>query len=600
MNIVRLRMTFAFALVLVMSATGLWAAGADEEPAAAAEKRYVTDPTSGRVFTAPEYGGTLTHIEVKLADSTDTWFHGGAVPTAQISTVLEKPSIGDWGIDREEYAWQDSGYQLSHLKGALAESWEQSGPLTYIINVRQGVHWHDKAPMNGRELTADDIEFNYHRYFGLGDFTDAGPSPKTYFDSSIFASVTATDKWTVEFKLKEPFWLAMDYIIDNFGASWIYPPEVIKEHGDAKDWRNLVGTGPYELTDVVEGSSTTFTKNPNYWAYDEKYPENRLPYIDKLVGLLMPEPATRLAALRTGKVDYMGNNGDAPIKSIDALESLQRTNPELVLWKFNWRSDNSYGVNVSKPPFDDIRVRKAMQMALDLETIYDTYYKGYGSTKPQGQVSDDVKGWSIPFEEWPEEVKQYFRYDPEGAEKLLDEAGYKRGADGIRFKTVLTHLSYYDETFAGLSAAYWGEIGVDVEVQVTVPAEFGSKRTGRLFEMMSTEAAFRSATRWVFPSRYVSTTGSNTSAVNDPDYDAMYEAFQKADTIEEARRLAKEANMLAIERHWTIWGGEVPHWNVTQPWVMGYNGEVWLGIGHTDGFFARLWIDSELKKEMGH
>ena len=94
--------------------------------------------------------------------------------------------------------------------------------------------------------------------------------------------------------------------------------------------------------------------------------------------------------------------------------------------------------------------------------------------------------------------------------------------------------------------------------------------------------------------------GHNTSAVNDPDYDAMYEAYQKADTIEEARRLAKEANMYGIERHWTIWGGEVPHWNVTQPWVMGYNGEVWLGIGHTDGFFARLWIDSELKKEMGH
>ena len=211
--------------VLVLAATGLWAAGEEEgSTAAAADKRCVTDPTTGRVFTAPEYGGTLTHIEVKLADSTDTWFHGGAVPTAQISTVLEKPSIGDWGIDREEYAWQDSGYQLSHLKGALAESWEQSGPLTYIINVRQGVHWHDKAPMNGRELTADDIEFNYHRYFGLGDFTDAGPSPKTYFDSSIFASVTATDKWAVEFKLKEPFWLAIDYIIDNFGASWIYPP----------------------------------------------------------------------------------------------------------------------------------------------------------------------------------------------------------------------------------------------------------------------------------------------------------------------------------------------------------------------------------------
>ena len=53
----------------------------------------------------------------------------------------------------------------------------------------------------------------------------------------------------------------------------MYPPDVIEQHGDAKDWRNLVGTGPFMLTDYVEGSSLTFEKNPNYWGFDEKYPE---------------------------------------------------------------------------------------------------------------------------------------------------------------------------------------------------------------------------------------------------------------------------------------------------------------------------------------
>ena len=61
----------------------------------------------------------------------------------------------------------------------------------------------------------------------------------------------------------------------------ILPPEVIKQQGDVKDWRNLVGTGPYMLTDRVEESSITYEKNPDYWGYDEKYPENRLPYTDK-------------------------------------------------------------------------------------------------------------------------------------------------------------------------------------------------------------------------------------------------------------------------------------------------------------------------------
>ena len=79
-------------------------------------------------------------------------------------------------------------------------------------------------------------------------------------------------------------------------------------------------------------------------------------------------------------------------------------------------------------------VRHAIQMALDLETITATYFKGHGKWIPQGKVGDGIiGGYNNPFEEWPEEVKQYWRYDPEGAEKLLDEAGYPRGPDGIRF-----------------------------------------------------------------------------------------------------------------------------------------------------------------------
>ena len=86
----------------------------------------------------------------------------------------------------------------------------------------------------------------------------------------------------------------------------IYPPEVIEEHGDAKDWRTIVGTGPFMLTDYVLDSSITFKKNPDYWRNDPKYPENRIPYIDEMRMLIFPELATRMAALRTGKVDWVG------------------------------------------------------------------------------------------------------------------------------------------------------------------------------------------------------------------------------------------------------------------------------------------------------
>ena len=87
--------------------------------------------------------------------------------------------------------------------------------------------------------------------------------------------------------------------------------------------------------------------------------------------------------------------------------------------------------NTQKAPFNDIRVRHAMQMAIDLETINKTYFHGWGIITPTGHQGMGLIGNIFPFEEWPEEIKQYHRYDPEGAEKLLDEAGYPRGADGI-------------------------------------------------------------------------------------------------------------------------------------------------------------------------
>ncbi len=581
-------------LTLILMVAALWVGSV-----VAAEKEMVTDPTTGKVFTAPEYGGTLTFVKTSMfgIESTDTWSHGGVVSYLFVSPVLEKLSVGNWAIDREEHGWNTTNVPLSALKGALAESWSQPDPLTYVFKIRQGVHWQNKALMNGRELTAKDIEWNFHRYFGLGSgFTEPG----TQLDWAVIVeSVTATDKWTVVFKLKEPSLFAMDLIVDQYGT-WMYPPEVIREHGDANDWRNLVGTGPYMITDLVPGSSVSYTKNPDYWAYDEKYPENRLPYIDQLTYLVMPEEATRLAALRSGTLDYMGTNGNAGIKSIDQLESLQRTNPEIQLWKILFRSDNSFGMNVNNPPFDDVRVRKAMQMALDLETINATYYKGLASTRPQGNIADDVKGWSTPFEEWPEAVKKVHTYDPAGAEALLDTAGYPRGADGIRFKTVAKRDERYDVTFAELAAAYWGEIGVEVEIQVTPGAELASIKREGLFEMISASEANRPSPSGSGPIYYYSTTPWNSSAVKDPDFDAMYEAWQKADTIEEAQRLTREAYMYAVERHWTIWGGEVPNFNASQPWVMGYNGEHWLGQGQHDNFFTRLWIDSALKEAMGH
>ena len=597
MNIAIIRMTFAIALVLVLTATGLWAGGADEEePAAAADKKYVTDPSTGKVVVAPEYGGTITFARKDEPAGPDTVI-SGMWAQAYVAGVNEKLAWPDWATPRDEFDFVYHNVPTNTI-GCQAESWSQPDPLTYIVKVRQGVYWHDKPPMNGRELIADDIVYNYHRITGTGSgFTERSEWAQA-LKSVPLESVTATDKWTVVFKLKSLHLDALAAILDGTLA-WIYPPEVIKEHGDVTDWRNLVGTGPMMLTDLVEGVSITWDKNPDYWGYDPKYPENRLPYFDQLRALFMPEDPTYLAALRTGRIDYIGPISGNAIMSQDQLESLKRTNPELVTYPYIDRSDNAIGMNTQRPPFDDIRVRKAMQMALNLEEINDGLYGGFADVTPQGVINRSLTCCVTQFEEWPEEVKKGFMYDPAGAEKLLDEAGYPRGADGIRFKTELMHLVLRPLSYVELLASYWNKIGIDVEIDSPPVPSFASRRGERDFEMISAEAAMR----WnalVLESRYLPTTSYNSANVNDPVYTAMHEAAAAATTIEEYNSIIKELDQYGIEKFWEIWGGMAPQYVAIQPWLVGFNGETMLGTGQYTTIFSRLWVDSELKEAMGH
>ena len=431
---------------------------------------YVTDPTTGKVVIAPQYGGTLTYSDRDEPPHADPWSYA---PRA-IEDVAERLGMGNWAIHRDEFGFTDPYMPLHVVTGKLAESWEMTDPLTFVFNIRKGVHWHDKPPMNGRELTGDDVVYNFERNAGLGRFSEVGPGPSTPAIASIpFESITATDKYTVVVKLKEPRIDTPEIMLLN-RAAVILPPEVIEQHGDLTDWRNVVGTGPYMLTAWVKGTSLTYTRNPDYWGFDEKYPENRLPYIDQLRRLIMPDEATRLAALRSGKIDYIGPDS-TQLRSIDQAESLKRTNPEIVLWPSAFRSETGSAFNLRhESPFLDIRVRKAMQMAIDLETINRTYFKGFASTKPQGVLGDGLIGYYVPYEEWPEDVKKVFDYDPEGAEALLDEAGYPRLADGIRFKTRRLYTPGWDVGYQEISVAYWAEIGVDVEIYTVDGSTRGS------------------------------------------------------------------------------------------------------------------------------
>ena len=567
-----------------------------------AGKKYVTDPITGIVYSAPEYGGSLTFVSSADFDRRYDAYIGGPGASAFQSLNLEKLAHVNWAIDRDSYPFGGKPPPVWAMKGALAESWETPDDTTIIVKIRPGVYWHDKAPVNGRELTANDVEHTFQRMLGNkltgSEFSDAEPSPGAGSLGKVpWESVEATDNSTVVFKLTEPMFWALRWTLDWYSAV-IQPPELLEEYGDDWDWNEVVGTGPYMMVDLVPEVSATWNKNPNYWGYDEKYPENPLPYIDEVKGVRMTEHSTILAALRTANVDFSGFPLGVAFTNVDIVQGLERTNPELVAKPAYIVSADSFLVNKDKPPLDDVRVRHALQMALDLETMNDTHYEGLAEWfPPRARVAPEFEGYYTPYEEWSAELKGYYTYDPAGAEALLDAAGYPRGDDGFRFKlTYVTYLS--NPTWGEFSAAYWREVGIDIEILTPDVAEYAETNKAREFHLRKYTAGNRADPKWEMS--YLYSGKYPTPPLGDAQFDALYESMLVAPTLEERQAIVTEMEDRLIEQHFIIWGPLAPAYNIRQPWVTGWEVERTFGAGHALGVFSRGWIDSELKKSSGH
>ena len=456
----------AFALVATVTF-----ASAEGEEAAAAEKEMVLDPSTGEMVTAPEYGGTIRPIVALKPEGIDPYYRYTA--GFWIGLVNETLGIGDWTFDRSVFAFDTLYMPDEVLTGHLAESWETPDPLTYVFKLRDDVFWHDKAPVNGRRLTAHDVEYTWQRVLGLSggepsaDIAGVGDLAKISFDS-----ITATDDSTVVFKLSQPSLVALRSMLVG-EHTYVIAREVVEQFGDIQDWRNVVGTGPYELTDVVEGSTWTYTKNKDYWGTDPKYPEYRLPYADTVEYVMVNDPAARLSVMRSGQGDILAFAFLSHLTSIDQAVNLQKTNPDLVPHPFSFRAETGFSFNNQKEPWSDIRVRRALNMAVDVESIAKNYLQGWGDASLVGPIGKSVVGYFTPAGEWPDEVKQWYRYDPEAAEELLDEAGYPRGADGKRMSVMLQKYEFVDLGYYQIAMDYLRQIGIDVEIQIVPRAEWG-------------------------------------------------------------------------------------------------------------------------------
>ncbi len=233
-------------------------------------------------------------------------------------------------------------------------------------------------------------------------------------------------------------------------------------------------------------------------------------------------------------------------------------------------------------------------MAIDLPTIAKTYLGGLVEGIPSF-IGPDIKGFYTPLDQWPADVKEGYNYNPEGAKKLLAEAGYPKG-----FQTHCETASNFDLDLLQVVKSYFAQIGVDMEIRVR---DFASHRAFiRAFSHDALAYDDRISAVIYDPlttiGKFSTVNYTNYSCVNDPVYDDLYNRATVSLDQAEFKRLIIEANDRAMAQHWAV--SLPPNISVTayQPWLKGYSGELVASVGRGP-LFAGFWVDQELKKAMG-
>ena len=279
------------------------------------------------------------------------------------------------------------------FKPVLAESWETPDDVTYVFHLRQGVKFH-----NGREMTADDVVYTFDRILGKTEAGDIGAlgSKASYYGG--VASVEAVDPYTVKFTLAEPNAAFLGNLTSNYGA--IVDKDVIAEKGDLM--RADGGTGPFQLGEWLPDNYVTITKFSDYWEADRVK-------LDGITYFLIGDEAARLAALRTGEIDF------ASLSATNVTAAEKEANLKVISYQTN--DYIAVGCNLSTPALQDKNVRQAMSYAMDRAAIINVVYGG--QALPCSMVPPAMGHWSLDVSDM-----DLYQTNVEKARELMEAAGY--------------------------------------------------------------------------------------------------------------------------------------------------------------------------------
>lgn len=326
---------------------------------------------------------------------------------------------------------------LSIIPG-LATRWESLDSSTrFVFHLRKGVMFHDDecfadSKGKGREVKASDIKFCFDKLCSVS--TNNQQFANTFKDRVVGANehyaatekgkgpaggvsgITIANDSTVEIKLTHPMPGFLSILATQ--GCWIYPSEALSKYGD--DMRiHCVGTGPFKVQKIQEGTAVYLERNPNYWMYDEH--GNQLPYLDVVQFTFIKDKRSEIIAFRNGDLDMVFRLPVEMAKDIlGELENAKQKGTDFSLQSNPAMSLTYYGFQHKLAPFDNPKVRQAFNYAINRDYICNNVLQGDATPATYGIVPPSMPGYDY-------KSVTGFSYDPEKARKLLAEAGYPGG-----------------------------------------------------------------------------------------------------------------------------------------------------------------------------
>lgn len=337
---------------------------------------------------------------------------------------------------------------------ALATKWHAVDAKTWEFKLRQGVKFHDGSP-----FTAKDVVFSIQRAPKVPN------APSTYRRRvSHVAEAAAVDDHTVRITTKNPFPLLPNYLAGLPIIS--HQTGMETESGAFNDGSKANGTGPYRFVEFKRGDRVSFTANPNWW--------NGKPKWDNVTVRWITSGPARTAALLAGDVDLIASVSPTDVKKLEAdpnFEVAATASSRVIYWSLDVSREQAEHITAKdgspiNNPLRDVRVRRALSMAIDRNAITDNVMEGLAV--PANQIVSAGFGGHDPDIEVPD-------YDPEGAKRLLAEAGYP---DGFKFTLHATNDRYVnDAKLAQAIAQMFSRIGIDMTVEtMPVSVYYGKAR----------------------------------------------------------------------------------------------------------------------------